>query len=303
MVNSDGDVLQFMFKYGNYILILPKFNFNQKLVHCSKSRLFATIVFMLLIGNGYIITVIGRFNIVYPLIEAIDRFLDFSTYTLLTTTNIIIILDSLIKRHAWEELLKLLLATNIRITKNQRLLYLTLFILMHVYYLLLLFFDNYIWLNAAEAYLYQYYILRILQEYLCLLMVFFMGMINSMLRSRFRELNHFLMSTHHITHQKNPKKQFLNLYRAVMCYNRIFGWQHLLIVAYAGFSFLDNVDTALIYTDKYSSRVLSYEKFFIVLCVASVAMVSPFPANHQKNDQVVWVYLLIFNKMNFLQVE
>lgn len=192
-IKSDRDMLQLIFQYGNFLLILPKFDFEKAEIIISPSRRFCTTVSMLLIVFGYLMSAIGRFFSSYTFLEAIDSFLDFCTFLLLAITNITIVSDTLTKRTSWEELLKFILATNVTTTRKCYLLYLNLFLLLHAYYLLLLFFDAYVWLNAAESWLYKYYCFRVVQEYICLLMVFVMAVINSMLRSRFELLNNNLL--------------------------------------------------------------------------------------------------------------
>lgn len=287
-LKKDRDILQLVFKYGNMLLILPNFHFIEKEIGISPLRLINSVVLMLLIVCGYLISISGRIVHVYNHGDTgpIDSFLDFSTYFLLTVTNITIVLDSLMKRGAWKELLKFLLAADVFVSRKEYLLYTTLFVLLHIYYFLLFFFDSYVWLNAAEAPFYKYYFFRIVQEYMCLLMVFSMGIINSMLKARFKTLNNVLMDSRKIknkvihTLQKpikvidNATQQYIKLYNAVMLFNRIFSWQNFLIVTYAIFSILDNVEKALVHSSlKVNASSISYGKFFISLCVGSIAMV------------------------------
>lgn len=177
-----------MFKYGNFILVLPKCDFKSKSVEITRLRVINTTVFAFFVICGYLISAIGRIITTYKYLGAIHKFLDFSTYALLTFLNVCIILQAVVKRKAWQGLIKQLLTTNINTTKKQCFLYVSLFLLMHVYYFVVLFFENYIWLRAEEAPLYTYYFLSVLQEYYCLFMVFFMGLLNLMLRKRFRKL-------------------------------------------------------------------------------------------------------------------
>lgn len=281
-IRHDSDILQLVFRFGSFLLILPKFNFKTKSVQTS---VFNTIVFTLFVLCGYLFSVSGRIIFCYYLFGAIDKFLDFSTYTLLTLTNICIILEALLKRNVWQELIKLLLATNTSVTNRKWLFYLSLLLFLHIYYVLLLVADVNIWLRAEEeAPLYKYYVLRIIQEYICLIMVFFMGLLSAMLRKRFKKLNVFLshpdrinISTLKQLRRNNFIQQFKNVYKAGVCYNKIFAWQNLLIVTHAVFSILDNVEKALTYfavNGSANTSSVSYDKFFISLCVASISVVS-----------------------------
>lgn len=287
-IKSDRDVLQLMFKYGSFLLILPKFDFVKAEIITSPSRKFCTIISTLLIACGYTMSMVGRFFTSYTFLQTTDAVLDFFTLFLLAITNITIVSDTLTKRTSWMEFLKFLLATNVSVTKKRFLLYLNLFLLLHTYYFLLLFFDNYVWLNSTERWFYKYYFFRAVQEYFCLLMVFFMVVINSMLRARFKFLNSDLLDSKNakceITTLLKWKRQkriehateyYIILYKAVMLYNQIFSWQHFLIVSCAVFSILDNIEKALLFsTLKKDYLSISPLKFAVLVCAASVAMVS-----------------------------
>lgn len=287
-MNNDRDVLQAIFKYGNCMLILPKYDFVKNKVEISIWRVICSIVLILLTLLGFAISITGRIVESYDLVKGTQAFLDFSTYSLLTSINISIILEALLKRNAWEQLLKMLLATTVNVTRRQRLSYVFWFSLLHAYFLAVLIFDNYVWWHDAEAHLFKYYFLRILQEYPCLLMVFFTGVVNSMLRSRFEVLNTLLsnstafgckntisvISSKKHRHLGCASERFIYLYNAVVLFNRIYSWQNFLIVTYAVFSILDNLDKAMWYSSLSREGPVSYTKFFVCVSVASLAMVS-----------------------------
>lgn len=74
---------------------------------------------------------------------------------------------------------------------------------------------------------------------------------------------------------ENATEHYIALYKAVTLYNRIFSWQHFLIVTCAVLSILDNMEKALLFSAlKKNNLSVSHLKFAVLVCTASIAMVS-----------------------------
>lgn len=275
---ADSVVLKAAFKYGSFLMVLPPYDFSKKVVVSSVLKKVYCFIGLILITVEYTFSIIGRIDHHYKYMNAPNVLLDFATYSLLLLWNAVVLCNATFKCKAWEDFLRLLLSVDVKVTKKQRLLHVGLFVLLHIYYLSVLLFDFYFLLYSLEWHISQYYFFQIVQEYFCLLTIFSIGIINTMLRSRFEKLNKFLTAATSTSVAKRQiqaaTKTFINGCDMMTLFNRILDWQFLLSITYAVVCILDNFEKALMYARSESDKSVLYMQFAVCICIASVAMVN-----------------------------